>query len=43
MYLEQIDGPEDLRRLSQAELVDLSAEIRSFIVDAVAGTGGHRG
>jgi 1-deoxy-D-xylulose-5-phosphate synthase len=43
MYLEQIDGPEDLRRLSPAELDDLAAEIRGFIVDAVAGTGGHLG
>jgi 1-deoxy-D-xylulose-5-phosphate synthase len=43
MYLEQIDGPEDLRGLSRAELDDLATEIRSFIVDAVAGTGGHLG
>ena len=43
MYLEQIDSPADLRGLSSAELDVLCSEIREFIVDAVAGSGGHLG
>ncbi len=43
MYLEHINSPEDVRTLSAAELDVLSSEIREFIVDAVAGTGGHLG
>ncbi len=43
MYLENIDGPEDLRGLSYSELRDLAGEIRDFIVSAVAETGGHLG
>ncbi len=43
MILDRIDSPADLRSLSPAELVELSAEIRSFIVDTVTATGGHLG
>ena len=43
MFLEQIDSPTDLRSLSTAELEVLCSEIRDFVVDAVAGTGGHLG
>lgn len=43
MVLESIHGPQDLKGLSAQELDDLSAEIRTFIVDAVAKTGGHLG
>src|SRR3954453_23101235 len=41
--LESIDGPGDLRRLSPQELVDLAAQIRSFLVAEVTRTGGHLG
>jgi 1-deoxy-D-xylulose-5-phosphate synthase len=41
--LESITQPSDLRRLSGAELVELAAEIRGFLVRAVAARGGHLG
>jgi 1-deoxy-D-xylulose-5-phosphate synthase len=41
--LEAIRSPADLRRLSHAELVALAAEIRDFLVRAVAVRGGHLG
>ncbi|MFF8264560.1 1-deoxy-D-xylulose-5-phosphate synthase [Streptomyces virginiae] len=43
MLLTRIKGPRDLDRLSQEELIQLAAEIRSFLVDAVSKTGGHLG
>src|SRR5246127_3952155 len=41
--LEQIRGPADLQYLSQADLRDLAAEIREFLIHKVAATGGHLG
>ncbi|CAM5404466.1 1-deoxy-D-xylulose-5-phosphate synthase OS=Streptomyces violarus OX=67380 GN=dxs PE=3 SV=1 [Streptomyces violarus] len=41
--LETIRGPRDLKALSEAELGELSDEIREFLVHAVARTGGHLG
>lgn len=41
--LERIRGPRDLRRLSPAEVVELAAEIRTFLIEHVARTGGHLG
>src|SRR5919206_436106 len=43
--LESINSPADLRRLSYAELDQLAAEIREFIVEAVnsGSAGGHVG
>ncbi|MEU1168504.1 1-deoxy-D-xylulose-5-phosphate synthase N-terminal domain-containing protein, partial [Streptomyces sp. NPDC005921] len=41
--LEKIRGPRDLKALSEAELGELSEEIREFLVHAVARTGGHLG
>ncbi len=43
MVLERINGPADLKALDAAELPALTEEIRSFIVEAVARTGGHLG
>ena len=43
MLLEEISGPEDLRGLGPGDLERLSAEIREFLVNAVARTGGHLG
>jgi 1-deoxy-D-xylulose-5-phosphate synthase len=41
--LDRISSPSDLRRLSEDELVALSAEIRDFLVASVSRTGGHLG
>jgi 1-deoxy-D-xylulose-5-phosphate synthase len=41
--LEQVRGPADLQHLSQAQLLDLAAEIRQFLIHKVAATGGHLG
>ncbi|MBD8013156.1 1-deoxy-D-xylulose-5-phosphate synthase [Microbacterium sp. Re1] len=41
--LPSITGPRDLDRLSSGELVELAAEIRAFLVENVARTGGHLG
>jgi len=43
VQLGSIRGPEDLRRLSPADLDDLAAQIRSFLVQEVSRTGGHLG
>src|SRR5881398_1714662 len=43
MLLETIHRPADLRGLDHDELSTLATEIRSFIVQAVAVTGGHLG
>ena len=41
--LEQVRGPADLQRLTQAQLTELAAEIRQFLIHKVAATGGHLG
>ena len=41
--LETISGPRDLDRLSNQQLIDLAAEVRAFLVNEVAKTGGHLG
>ncbi|MBW5420877.1 1-deoxy-D-xylulose-5-phosphate synthase [Streptomyces sp. BG9H] len=41
--LDTIRGPRDLKALTEAELDELSQEIREFLVHAVARTGGHLG
>ncbi|MGI5327629.1 1-deoxy-D-xylulose-5-phosphate synthase [Actinomadura nitritigenes] len=41
--LESIKGPDDLKRLDAARLSSLADEIREFLIDAVAKTGGHLG
>ena len=43
MLLDAIRCPADLRCLSEGELHTLADEIRTFIVEAVAVTGGHLG
>lgn len=43
MALSDIHEPGDLRRLDYPELEDLAGEIRDFVVQAVAETGGHLG
>ena len=39
--LETIDSPADVRRLSRAALPALANELRAFLLDSVAKTGGH--
>ena len=41
--LESLKGPQDLKALSPAQLAELSAEIRAFLVEKVSRTGGHLG
>jgi len=41
--LDRVNGPGDLKALSPAELDDLAAEIRTFLVTNVSRTGGHLG
>ncbi|MDK8173695.1 1-deoxy-D-xylulose-5-phosphate synthase [Curtobacterium citreum] len=41
--LSSISSPRDLKRLSDAQMTELAAEIRRFLVAEVAKTGGHLG
>ncbi|MHA7190770.1 1-deoxy-D-xylulose-5-phosphate synthase [Arthrobacter sp. MDT2-16] len=41
--LETIHGPQDLSKLSDAQLTSLAKEIRAFLVSNVSRTGGHLG
>ncbi|TDP45413.1 1-deoxy-D-xylulose-5-phosphate synthase [Zavarzinia compransoris] len=41
--LDQVAGPEDLRRLDEDQLPQLAAELRAETIDAVSITGGHLG
>ncbi len=41
--LETIQSPSDLRALTPEQLTELAAEIRGFLIAAVARTGGHLG
>ena len=41
--LEGISSPQDVRRLSTAQVGELADEIRAFLVDQVSRTGGHLG
>jgi 1-deoxy-D-xylulose-5-phosphate synthase len=41
--LDRISTPRDLRQLTRPELTALAAEIRDFLVEKVARTGGHLG
>src|SRR5260370_37222763 len=39
--LADINSPSDLKRLNQQQLTQLAAEVRAFLVDHIARTGGH--
>jgi len=39
--LSKIDDPSDLRKLEIGELIDLSTELREYIIETVTKTGGH--
>lgn len=42
-FLEKISDPKDLRDLSEQQMLELAQEIRDFLVEHVAQTGGHLG
>lgn len=42
-FLEQINKPEDLRKLEPAQLVEIAQELRQYIIDNVSIYGGHFG
>src|ERR1700722_17872940 len=42
-YLEHINGPQDLKGLSQEQLAILASEIRDVLVESVTRTSGHLG
>jgi len=39
--LERISSPEDLRRLPREQLPELARQLRDFLLNSVARTGGH--
>ena len=39
--LQTIESPQDLRRLSRAQLKPLADELRAYLLDSVSKTGGH--
>ena len=39
--LNNVDNPEELRKLSKAEIQKLSEELRDFLIESVSKTGGH--
>jgi 1-deoxy-D-xylulose-5-phosphate synthase len=41
--LAKIDSPADLRKLGEAELPDVARELREYLIESVAGAGGHFG
>lgn len=41
--LDKVNFPQDLKNLSEDELVELCADIRKFLIDTVSKTGGHFG
>jgi 1-deoxy-D-xylulose-5-phosphate synthase len=41
--LDSINGPQDLKALTAAQMPSLAKEIREFLVDSVSRTGGHLG
>jgi 1-deoxy-D-xylulose-5-phosphate synthase len=41
--LESIHSPADLKRLNSAQMADLAAEIREFLIQSLSRTGGHLG
>ena len=43
MYLEKIDQPSDLRKLDEAQLRELAAEMRSALLEKLSHHGGHFG
>lgn len=42
-YLDNINSPQDLKKLSMEQLPELAAEIRRTLIDRISATGGHLG
>ncbi|HEV2539437.1 MAG TPA: 1-deoxy-D-xylulose-5-phosphate synthase [Frateuria sp.] len=42
-HLARIETPDDLRRVSDAELPAVAAELRQYLIESVASSGGHFG
>ncbi|HEY7872399.1 MAG TPA: 1-deoxy-D-xylulose-5-phosphate synthase N-terminal domain-containing protein, partial [Rudaea sp.] len=42
-HLARIDSPTDLRKLGEVELPDVARELREYLIEQVAGSGGHFG
>lgn len=40
-YLESMNFPKDIKKLNNDNLMDLSDEIREFLIESVSNTGGH--
>ena len=40
-FLSKIESPDDLRRLNRCQLPELAQELRQYILESVANTGGH--
>ena len=43
VYLDDINFPSDIKKLSQSKLKKLAEEVRQEMIDAVSETGGHLG
>ena len=43
MYLEKINGPEDVKKLTDDEMIKLAAEMRSALLKRASIHGGHFG
>lgn len=43
MYLENINGPEDVKKLKVEELKDLANETREALINKISNAGGHQG
>ena len=41
--LSRIDYPTDLRQFDERELPDVARELRDYLIESVAGAGGHFG
>lgn len=42
-FLEQVNSPDDVKKLSNAEATELASEVREYLVQSVSKTGGHLG
>ena len=43
MYLEKINGPEDIKKLKKEQLQTLADETRNALINKISNVGGHSG
>ena len=43
MYIEKINKPNDIKKISKNHLYDLADDIREFLIESISETGGHLG